>query len=172
MIHIKLFSCLLFLFCIGIHELNSQTSLYIYSKTGSQTQFLLSNIDELTFNGGIMTLSNKDKTYSSFLISEVQTLTFNDKTVTSETTEYQGSKFNLYPNPVINELHVQYSVFTPGKVQIQIVDLLGKIVLQQSLENHSGINNITLPVKQLRNGLYFVQLQNETQFKTLKFIKN
>lgn len=172
MIHIKSFICLLFLSGICIHELNSQTSLFIYSKTGSQTQFLLSSIDKLTFNAGIMTLSNKDETYSSVMISEIQSMIFNDNTVTSETVEYQSSIFNLYPNPVIDELHLQYSVFTSEKVQIQIVDLLGKIVLQQSLENHSGINNINFPVKQLRHGLYILRLQNETQFKTSKFIKN
>ncbi len=67
---------------------------------------------------------------------------------------------DFYPNPAKNYLNIQIDeVFTAEK-QLMIYDVQGSLIVQVSM----GTNNYhLLPLTQLRNGVYFLQVKNEEQ---------
>ena len=67
---------------------------------------------------------------------------------------------NLYPNPTSSILNIEVKEQT----QITIVNVLGDIVLKQTI---NGLNKIN--VSDLNAGVYFIQ--DATSGKAIKFIK-
>ncbi len=51
---------------------------------------------------------------------------------------------------------------------MQVVDLLGKLIEQRQVDIISGSNVVEFDASNLANGLYLVQLQNQTGFVTQK----
>ncbi|WP_308701038.1 T9SS type A sorting domain-containing protein [Halomarinibacterium sedimenti] len=84
--------------------------------------------------------------------SEVLSLAENDK-----------NTFSIYPNPVENYLTINSS---NEKIEtVQIVDLAGKIVFNQSFKE-SSVEAISTTF--LDSGLYMVVLNNAQRFKIIK----
>lgn len=73
-------------------------------------------------------------------------------------------QFNLYPNPTNGELNVEAT----GDMNISVVNTLGVVVLKQHL--NSGKN--TLNLNEQATGIYFVNLQQNGETKTIRIIKN
>jgi Secretion system C-terminal sorting domain/Regulator of chromosome condensation (RCC1) repeat len=73
--------------------------------------------------------------------------------------------FSIYPNPTSSLLNVEM-VDGLELSKIQIVDLTGKIVLEQN-QNLNILN-----VENLANGLYIIQMYSENKSFTGKFVKN
>ena len=73
----------------------------------------------------------------------------------------QTLNFNIYPNPVENNLN--FSGLT-SSVQASVFDMLGKLHLQTEVTN-------TLDVSGLKSGLYMVEIKNETSSKVFKMLK-
>ena len=68
--------------------------------------------------------------------------------------ELDNAFINAYPNPFSNELRLQFSVNTTSKVQITIMDLAGKIVLNKTEVKSSGTHQEILNVSDLKEGMY------------------
>lgn len=70
----------------------------------------------------------------------------------------------LWPNPVINELHLRLP-FTNGI--IDITDGIGRRLLTRLID----ANNILVPVEQLKAGTYFVRIKVAGEIHVMKFVK-
>lgn len=81
---------------------------------------------------------------------------------------------NSFPNPFINELTVQLFSDKMQPVQLQIMDMSGKIVYSRNIICSSGVNNILLSqLGYLQAGIYLLQANagaNRSQQKMLKVI--
>jgi hypothetical protein len=85
--------------------------------------------------------------------------------------EMVTTQFKVFPNPGIDEIRLSY--FSPldnDRVIIRMADINGRVVLQQSFNTTPGVNNFTLPVDQLPNGVYTVSLQSAVEYQTQKLI--
>jgi archaellum component FlaG (FlaF/FlaG flagellin family) len=71
---------------------------------------------------------------------------------------------NLYPNPATEKLHVDYIASSKGKLNIRIIDLHGRMMFSSSAEVGEGSNLVTVPVRDLVQGLYFIQISDQEQF--------
>ncbi len=80
--------------------------------------------------------------------------------------ELQEVEINVYPNPAQNNLQIQSDL--NGLSQIVIFDAVGKVVVNERV-NING--NHMLDIAQLSNGLYTMQISNDTEIATVKFIK-
>ncbi len=72
----------------------------------------------------------------------------------------------VYPNPVNQkEIHVQLPASeTASKVQVRLLDMLGKVVVQQA---YTGLTNFRLPLQSgLSKGLYKLVVQTDSQTYT------
>lgn len=72
------------------------------------------------------------------------------------TDDYTNTNLNVYPNPGTGELYVETPTNIKGNMQLQITDLAGRIVFQQSYADHTD-NFIHLSLD-VPNGMYLVNL--------------
>ncbi len=74
----------------------------------------------------------------------------------------------LYPNPVGNQLTVQFNNQISGKTVIQIVDVTGKVVRSQ--EVNGSVQTINIDVADLANGLYTLSISGADNFTSKHFV--
>lgn len=76
---------------------------------------------------------------------------------------------NVFPNPVINDVHL-YSNFD-GKADISIQDISGKILIERKNIEINHNEPFSIDVKDLNAGVYFLNIRSNEQSLTLKFLK-
>ncbi len=80
----------------------------------------------------------------------------------------------VYPNPANNSLNLAYVLNADGEVQIEIVDVLGKKVIQENSSGRAGEKtNKALGIEALSSGPYLLTIrQNGAIILSSKIIKN
>jgi expansin len=75
-------------------------------------------------------------------------------------------KINLFPNPVKDELSLNYSLIENAQVAISIYDIFGKQVIGEVKEKQFvGKIERTINVEKLQNGIYFAKINvNDAQY--------
>lgn len=75
----------------------------------------------------------------------------------------------LYPNPAKNKVELQVTGFEPGQVQVQIFNVSGKVVRNDSRLLFSG-NEKMVVMFSLTPGIYFVVLKQKDKLVKKKMI--
>ena len=79
---------------------------------------------------------------------------------------------SLAPNPVKNTSVLSLTTVKGGKVDINVTDLSGKIILKESVIVIAGNNTINLNFATLSTGKYIISAVNvDGESKTIQFIK-
>jgi hypothetical protein len=79
---------------------------------------------------------------------------------------------SLVPNPVKNTSVLSLTTVKGGKVDINVADLSGKIILKESIIVIAGNNSINMNLVTLRSGKYIISVVNvDGESKTIQFIK-
>jgi hypothetical protein len=79
------------------------------------------------------------------------------------TTDQEGTGFDLYPNPASTELFLK-SDEIPSKAVVHIFDIQGRNVLQEPYREMIDISN-------LRHGVYIVKIVSDNFVAERKFVK-
>lgn len=82
-------------------------------------------------------------------------------------TEMPITDFTLYPNPVMEELSLQFPTDLE-KVQIRISNTIGQIITAKTIYKDAPKIDLSF----LQNGLYLISLSYNNEFETIKIIKN
>jgi uncharacterized delta-60 repeat protein len=77
----------------------------------------------------------------------------------------------FYPNPVINEANLVFTLNRQTKVLVRIIDNKGRIVQQQQLNLSAGNTSLSMDVTTLARGIYYLVLRGEGIDYTKKFVK-
>ena len=85
----------------------------------------------------------------------------------NEITEF----FSIYPNPANEEINVSLSLNNSEQTTVKIVDISGQVVSQVDLGNVDGNVQIALPLNELSQGVYFIELVNSNGKQVKKFVK-
>lgn len=75
--------------------------------------------------------------------------------------------FALFPNPAKSSITISSTIVGTVKVDYEIVDVLGKVIM--SNENTSG--KFTININELNSGIYFLRLQVNNSVVVKKFVK-
>lgn len=78
---------------------------------------------------------------------------------------FVDEEVSIYPNPVKNELHLDFTFSTDAT--IRMFDVSGKLVLNKILKNQ----NNTISLKQLAKGIYFLNVASANKSDTYKIVK-
>jgi|AntRauTorckE5430_2_1112549.scaffolds.fasta_scaffold09184_2 hypothetical protein len=81
---------------------------------------------------------------------------------------YNDDNIAVYPNPVSTELNIDLLFAQSNAVSIQLMDLNGKIVADNSTIIGLSPNNYTMGVANLENGLYILRVANGKSISTTK----
>lgn len=77
-------------------------------------------------------------------------------------------RMEVYPNPVAQNLFVNYLTNAEGAANVMIMDLSGHILVHRPMSLVSGANTMDLDISNLANGLYIVRVQTSTQTRNAK----
>ncbi len=80
-------------------------------------------------------------------------------------------EMNVFPQPVADVATLSLTVSNAEQMNLQIVDLTGKVISSQELFVQSGANQIELDVTNFASGIYFVQVSTDAGMATTKLIK-
>jgi PKD-like domain/Secretion system C-terminal sorting domain len=78
--------------------------------------------------------------------------------------EIDGVVISIYPNPVNANLNVQFASAN-ASTSYQIIDTKGSVLINGPLNQ----SNLAIPVNQLANGIYFIQIIHQGKMSTSKF---
>jgi hypothetical protein len=119
-----------------------------------------------------MLVNKTNGNIGNYALNGVRYLDFED--ITNKVSHLDGqnnSNILIYPNPVNDKLQISFKSLNEVKMQVEIIDLHGNILQQQTLSNQIGTNNATISVSQLHKGFYLCRFQNGNKLETIKFIK-
>jgi uncharacterized delta-60 repeat protein len=77
----------------------------------------------------------------------------------------------FYPNPVINEANIALTVNRQDKLQVRIIDNKGRVMKQQQWNVTAGSTSLSLDVKNLAAGMYYLEIKGESIDYKKPFIK-
>ena len=88
-----------------------------------------------------------------------------------EVTSGNGAGLIVMPNPAKDNAQVVLNVKEAGRVQVDLLDVLGRTV--KGLHNAplpQGVRRMDLQVSELPAGLYFIRMEQEGQSQTVRFV--
>ncbi len=77
---------------------------------------------------------------------------------------------SLYPNPTDGELNVSFNIPSNQTMNFIVTDLLGKVVQTKNIQAASGSNLVVLSTDGLANGMYLLQIGNNTSKQVVQFV--
>ncbi|MBI1227839.1 MAG: T9SS type A sorting domain-containing protein [Bacteroidetes bacterium] len=83
------------------------------------------------------------------------------------------NNIRLYPNPVSDgQFNLDFSAKKTSEVQVQVFDLMGRLVLDEKINASAGENHYRISTEGLINGQFFVRISMAEGQAALKFLKN
>ena len=78
---------------------------------------------------------------------------------------------SVFPNPLINDLHIKIDKIFKGKIDIKLFDEMGRVLFSKNAYN---LNELIIPGDELPkvNGIYFLNIQFQEKTYWQKFILN
>ena len=78
---------------------------------------------------------------------------------------------SLYPNPTESELSIDFNLKSNEKIQIEIVDVLGKTIRSLNVNANEGDNSVFIDTQSFAKGAYRVHMNGKTVSSSLPFVK-
>jgi hypothetical protein len=75
------------------------------------------------------------------------------------------------PNPASDNISLQYIAKLETMLTVKLYDIYGKEIMTMQSEAVIGSNNILLQTSHLSTGVYFVEVNEGTASKKIKFVK-
>jgi len=88
-----------------------------------------------------------------------------------ENSALKTNSFEVYPNPANNNVYVNFDLKSNADVNITITNMVGQTVMNvTNLNNVNGSQNISVDVRNLNAGVYFVNLNVNNDVKVQKLV--
>jgi hypothetical protein len=87
----------------------------------------------------------------------------------------QNNSFGViaaYPNPAVEMINVQFNTLEEGNITARIVDMTGRLVLEQQMSALNGTNMFPVQLHGLSAGTYFITLSSDNEVaEPIRFVK-
>lgn len=81
------------------------------------------------------------------------------------------TQVNIFPNPAIGLLNVNFTTLDDMQTNLFVTDLNGRILQQQNVEVLKGEQTISLNISHLPGGFYTIQLASDKGIISKRFVK-
>ena len=86
--------------------------------------------------------------------------------------EKAGSLIVIYPNPARDVLNIEYTSTRSGKIELQVIDSKGAVMLKQNMAVSNGMNLESINIASLSKGIYVLRYQDaDGNASFIKFVK-
>lgn len=103
----------------------------------------------------------------NYVLTAVRYMNFSDFGTDIEHNVNLEGTLKLYPNPVVDVLHIQHSATEKQYATVELLSIEGKLLYKSQL---SGANH-TINVSQFKQGIYLCRINDGTRIETTKFFK-
>ncbi len=156
-------------------ELGAGDFIDIFDITNEMKPNLLARIDNYTWpSEDVMTFGgNVRKLRIRFISDNYEegngfTMTYETETGVEENNGL--SNINIYPNPATSNLNVELNSENEGQLNFRIVDMMGRTISTESVENFGGSLHHTINVSDLAKGIYMLSIESKQGSSVKKFI--
>lgn len=156
--------------------------------TGSTNNFIGITLYDSTGSTNISSAYGNGQTGVVLTANNLLAGTYFIKIYANLGTEYNGYQFSsslsigideissiinmeLFPNPVAESLNLKFMNSTSGNVEINIVNMNGEICFSESVFISGGNSEINIPVKNLPEGMYMVEMISGEGRNSRRFVK-
>jgi hypothetical protein len=176
---------------ITLTNLPKDYDLKIYNSTGTQVGYSLkgSTMDEIiklnglpvgTYYAHVFGFANAFTPYVCYSIkAEISSAPFtlaptggNNSSNSLNSDESARISFNVFPNPVQNEATIDFSAKMQGKVNVAIMDLVGRTIKTYDFNVSAADTRFNVDLSELQNGMYMMNVNNGTNQKSAKLVVN
>jgi hypothetical protein len=86
------------------------------------------------------------------------------------TANVQNADLSVYPNPTGGIVQFKYSTTQKGDVQMNLTDIMGRVVMTKKIEKFSGLHEEMLDLKGMQDGVYFLNIVQGEEVRTEKIV--
>lgn len=86
-------------------------------------------------------------------------------------TKASATTLSIRPNPFQDHLQIDYQVEVAGKVNLQIFNAQGQLMINRQSTEAKGIQRYDIDTQQWPNGVYYGKIQNGEYSQTVKVLK-
>ncbi len=115
------------------------------------------------------TLIIHDATIANLYLQEFMAR-WNDILLEVDESTIRSADLKVFPNPSAGALNISYTLQQNQPVQVNIIDMTGKIVWQQQYTGTTGTNTINLMSTDLSSGVYHLQIAGDQLREDLKLV--
>ena len=80
-----------------------------------------------------------------------------------------GLTINCYPNPASDYVNIELNSSNETNSFIYLIDNLGKVIYHSNYLLNSGVNRIIIPLDNVSNGIYYIEVKGDNFIERLKF---
>jgi hypothetical protein len=150
----------------SLHNANNWTTFVISANTHYTFSGLIHNT---TYDWQIRTNCNATQTSISNW-STTQTFTTLARLEDGDGITNPAQHFNVYPNPANDEVTVVFSSDMEENYNIRLIDITGRIVLNQNNTSVVGENQYQMNLSEIAKGIYMVILQKGDAIMQTKIV--
>ena len=147
---------------------NAQSQLTVSLTNGQTDEFYVSDIRSIKFINNSMNITENNGTQSSWPIVDIIEYSFKGANSIGQTSESTSSYLNIFPNPVSDQLSIEYWSLNESKITIELLDVSGKIVRSVFEGFHQGKKTYTW-TKDLPSGMYLCRIVSKNKSITKPF---
>jgi hypothetical protein len=168
----KIYTALFLAIVPSIARLQAQNTLYVKATNGTNNSYAVSNVRKVTYPSADSMKIETNQGTTTYSFNNVNYFSFITTSIGIQQNAIQQGDLLFFPNPVNDKIQISYQSEASGVLQLEIIDMCGREVLQQTLSDQYGKNLFTINVAHLSQGLYVCRVQNGNRFETVKFNKN
>jgi hypothetical protein len=134
---------------------------------------IVSGSSKYQYADNLKNISGNTFAYRLKMVDQNQSFTYSNIVVVRKTVN-AIQNIAIAPNPVVNKAAtLQFQSADASDIQIRILDLTGRVMIQQQSRVNIGMNNISLQnIRDLRNGYYILQVVKDKEINSIKFSVN
>lgn len=163
-----LFQCVLILLVITSTVIQAQNQLIVSLTTGQTDAFNVSNVRSIKFLNNNLIVTENNGVQSSWGIDDITEYTFKSANAIGSA-ESIKNQLSIFPNPVSDQLSMEYWSIKEDKITIELVDINGKHVRSLFEGMHQGKHTYTW-TNDLPSGMYLCRVVSKYKSISKPFV--
>ena len=147
---------------------HAQNQLTVALTNGQTDEFYVSDIRSIKLENNTMFVTENNGAQNSWAIANITDYSFKGANSIGQSSESTSNKLSIFPNPVSDQLSMEYWSFNESKITIELLDASGKIVRSVFEGFHQGNKTYTW-TKDLPSGMYLCRIVSKNKSITKPF---
>lgn len=134
--------------------------LELHMKNGQLSTYGLSTVRKISYSTTEMEIHRVGGTIDKVLLNTITYFKYNQGVVSSIENREETSTISLYPNANQGQFEVNYTSSSSTAYHLRILTISGHEVYNVSGVSGNGVNRLSVSLKDVPNGMYFIELTN------------